>query len=132
LSDTNIAGFIGAEILDRFTVIWDYTGKNMFLSPNHAFGSPFDTDCSGLHLVAPGPEYQKVFIDSVLPGSPAAISGLKPSDEIVAVNGIRGLRLWQVSRALRQADASVLIAVQRETKIVRFTLPLRSPFSKTD
>jgi PDZ domain/Aspartyl protease len=132
LSDANVAGFIGAEILDRFTVIWDYAGKNMFLSPNHAFGTPFDTDCSGLHLVSAGPEYQKVFIDSVLPGSPAAMSGLKPNDEIVAVNGAVGLPLWQVSRAFRQADTSVLIAVQRETRIVKFTLPLRSPFSKTD
>jgi membrane-associated protease RseP (regulator of RpoE activity) len=132
LSDANIAGFIQAEILDRFTVTWDYAGKKMFLAPNHAFGTPFDTDCSGLHLVSPGPGYQKVFIDSVLPGSPGAMSGLKPNDEIVAVSGVDGLPLWQVSRALRQADTSVLIAVQRETRILKFTLPLRSPFSKTD
>jgi PDZ domain len=132
LSDANTAGFIGAEILDRFTVIWDYAGKNMFLSPNRAFGTPFETDCSGLHLVSPGPGYQKVFIDSVLPGSPAAMSGLKTNDEIVAVDGVGSLPLWQVSRALRQADTSALIAVRRETRIVKFTLPLRSPFSKTD
>jgi hypothetical protein len=78
LSDANIAGFIGAEMLDRFTVTWDYAGKNMFLAPNHAFGTTFDTDCSGLHLVSPRPGFQQVFIDSVLPGSPAAMSGLKP------------------------------------------------------
>jgi membrane-associated protease RseP (regulator of RpoE activity) len=132
LSDANIAGFIGAEILDRFTVIWDYPGKNMFLSPNHALGTPFDTDASGLHLISPGPEYQRVIIDNVLPGSPAAIAGLELDDEILAVNAIGRLPLWKVSRVLRQADTSVLLTVQRKTRVVKFTVPLRSPFSKAD
>jgi hypothetical protein len=132
LSDGNVAGFIGAEILDRFTVIWDYAGKKMCLSPNHTLGTSFDTDCSGLHLVSPGPQYQRVFIDSVLPGSPAAMFGLKANDEIVTVNGVGGLPLWRVSRALRQADTSVSITILRETRSIKFTLPLRSPFAKAN
>jgi hypothetical protein len=132
LSDAKTAGLIGAEILDRFTVVWDYAGKNIYLSPNHAFGAPFATDCSGLHLKSSGPGYKKILIESVLPGSPGAMSGLEPNDEIIAVNGVAGLPLWRVSRALRQAGTSVSIAVRRETGMMKFTLSLRSPFSTTD
>ena len=131
LSNASIAGFIGAGILQRFTVTWDYTGKRIFLSPNRAFGKPFETDASGLHLVAPGPQYQEVVVDSVLSGSPAAKAGLEPSDEILAINDIRGLPLWKVSEALCKAGTSVIVTVRRKTTILRVTLPLRSPFQAT-
>ena len=58
LANANIAGFIGAGILRRFTVTWDYAHSLMFLLPNHALRAPFETDASGIHLVSPGPKYQ--------------------------------------------------------------------------
>jgi hypothetical protein len=73
LSNANIAGFIGAGILKRFTVTWDYTHSLMFLLSNRALQAPFETDASGIHLVSPGPKYQAVVIDSVLPNSPAGL-----------------------------------------------------------
>jgi membrane-associated protease RseP (regulator of RpoE activity) len=130
LSNPSVAGFIGAEILKRFTVIWDYTGKRMVLLPNRTFGEPFETDASGLHLVSPGPQYQMVEIDSALPGSPAAQAGLKPGDEILAIDEVSGLPLWKVREALRKAETSVVLSIRRKTATLRVNLPLRNPFQQ--
>ena len=128
LSNANIAGIIGTGILKRFTVTWDYMHKLMYLLPNPKLEDPFETDASGLHLVSPGPQYQAVMIDSVLPGSPAALAGLEPGDEILTVDESSGLPLWKVSDALRKAGTSVVLTVQRETTTLKIELPLRSPF----
>jgi membrane-associated protease RseP (regulator of RpoE activity) len=124
LSNATVAGFIGAGILKRFTVTWDYTGKRMVLLPNRTLSEPFETDASGLHLVSPGPQYQIVTIDSVLPGSPAAQAGLEPGDEILAVDEVSGLPLRKVSEALRKAGTSVVLTVQRKATILKITQPL--------
>jgi len=132
LANANIAGFIGAGILRRFTVTWDYTHSIMFLQPNRALQAPFETDASGMHLVSTGPTYQAVVIDTVLPGSPAASAGLEAGDEILSVDKARGAPLWKVSDALRKAGTTVFLEVQRKATKLNFTLPLSSPFHQTN
>jgi predicted aspartyl protease len=41
LANHEIAGFIGAGILSRFTVDWDYQHETMTLLPNHSLRGPF-------------------------------------------------------------------------------------------
>ena len=130
-SNASVAGFLGAEILERFTVTWDYAGKRMFLSPNSTLTDPFDTDASGLHLISPGPDYRAVMVDSVLHGSPAEEAGLKPEDVIVAVDGVRNMPVWKVSKVFRQAGTSVALTIQRKGIPLKIVLHLRSPFSQT-
>lgn len=132
LSNASVSGIIGAEVLRRFTVTWDYTNKRVFLLPNNTLKETFETDASGLHLTAPGPEYRTVRIDSVLPGSPAALVGLQPGDEILAVDGNNGLPLWKVAEAFRKAGTSVVLKVQRKTTMLKITLSLRNPFQSTN
>ena len=99
------------------------------LLPNRTLDELFGTDASGLHLVSPGPQYRIVLIDSVLPGSPAAKTGLEVGDEILAVDEVSSLPLWKISEAFHKAGTSVVLMVRRRTTIVKITLPLRSPFS---
>jgi hypothetical protein len=132
LANANIAGFIGAGILRRFTVTWDYTHSLMYLLPNRALQAPFETDASGIHLVSPGPKYQAVMVDSVLPDSPAALAGLEPGDEIVSVDKARGAPLWKVSDALRKAGTTVVLEVRRNATALRIRLLLKSPFHQGD
>ncbi len=131
LAKANIAGFIGAGILRRFTVTWDYTHSLMFLLPNSGLEAPFETDASGTHLLSPGPKYQAVVIDSVLPNSPAALAGLEAGDEILSVDGVGDVPLWKVSDALRKAGTTVVLEVRRETTTLKIPLPLKSPFHQT-
>lgn len=132
LARANIAGFIGAGILRRFTVTWDYTHSLMFLLPNRGLEAPFETDASGTHLLSPGPKYQAVVIDSVLPNSPAALAGLEAGDEILSVDGVSGAPLWKFSDALRKAGTTVVLEVRRKTTTLKIPLPLRSPFHQTN
>jgi hypothetical protein len=48
LAMPGLAGFIGAGILSRFTVDWNYAHTTMTLTPNHLYGTPFEGDRSGL------------------------------------------------------------------------------------
>jgi hypothetical protein len=132
LAKPNIAGFIGAGILRRFTVTWDYPHSIMFLQPNHALQMPFETDSSGIHLVSPGPKYQAIVIESVLPNSPAALAGLEAGDEILSVDQASAVHLWKVSEALRKAGTRVVLKVRRKTTTLKIALPLKSPFHPTN
>ena len=58
-------GSIGAEILRRFHVWFDYGEGFMYLSPNSDFSDPFDIDMSGLQII---PEDGVVRIAAVAEG----------------------------------------------------------------
>jgi hypothetical protein len=131
LANEQIAGFIGAGVLKRFTVTWDYAGKRMFLAPNAGLTDEFDTDASGVHLTAAAPDYQLTSIDSVLPSSPAALAGLETGDQVVAVNGLSGLPLGKIAEALRRAGTTVALKVNRKGATVTASVALRSPFTLT-
>ena len=47
-------GSIGAQILKRFLVTFDYPGKNMRLKPNKNFSEPFEYDMSGVVIAHDG------------------------------------------------------------------------------
>lgn len=47
---TNRAGSVGSEILKRFTVVFDYPNKKMFLRTNGEFHSPFSYNKSGVEI----------------------------------------------------------------------------------
>ena len=44
------AGSLGAEILRRFTVVFDYPNEKLFLKKNAAFSSPFNYNKSGVEI----------------------------------------------------------------------------------
>jgi len=130
LADAEIAGFIGADVMRRFTVTWDYSHQRMYLLPNADLQKPFETDASGLHLTSPAPSYEAVTIDSVQPGSPAAQAGLRPGDEIRKIDGLIGLSVWRVAEALRKTGTSVELEVWRKSETLKVKLVLRSPFKR--
>ncbi len=47
---TNRSGSVGSEILKRFSVIFDYPNKKMFLKKNRSFYAPFSYNKSGIEL----------------------------------------------------------------------------------
>ena len=44
------AGSIGAEILKRFNLVFDYPNQQLFLKKNHSYSSPFNYNKSGIEL----------------------------------------------------------------------------------
>ena len=109
----NWIGNIGADILRRFTVYFDYEGKRMILEPNARIGEPFEADMSGATYIAHDPG--ELLVDYVLPGSAAAEAGLERGDVITAVDdrGVDSRSLLELRFRLRREDESVTLSVVR-------------------
>jgi hypothetical protein len=86
-ADPSVAGLIRADVLSRFTVVFDYLHHRIFLKPNERFTQTFETDMSGLRLTARSPMFQRFEISGVAAHSPGSDAGLREGDIIVAVDG---------------------------------------------
>jgi hypothetical protein len=75
---------IGAAVLNRFNVTFDYGHQQLLLAKNSQFGAPFTYDRSGLFLIDAKGAHTVL---SVLPGTPAAAAGLAKGDVVLTVNG---------------------------------------------
>ena len=85
LATKRIGGNLGAGILKRFRVIFDYAHDCLWLEPQPGWESaPFERDRAGLDLEREPGALGVLF---VAPGSPAEAGGWKVGDRIVAVNG---------------------------------------------
>jgi PDZ domain/Aspartyl protease len=118
-------GFVGAELLTRFVVTFDYPSKRMVLVPGARFREPFEFDMTGMMLDAG--ERDRRRIDAVLPDSPANDAGVRAGDVLLAVDGRRldeigpdGLR-----RAFQRDGAEVRVTLERNATTIEKTLRLR-------
>ena len=111
----SVAGIVGGEVLRRCTVTFDYSHQELFLEPYPEGVAGFDYDMSGLFLVAPGPDFKRVTIQSVAAGTPAQEAGLLKGDEIMAVDGRRTdqLTLDQVRELFKKDGATYRLDVKR-------------------
>ena len=99
----NAQANLGAEILRRFRVIFDYSRRRMILEPGRGFGEPFDIDMSGMVLRAEGLELDQLIIEQVREGSPAALVGIEAGDRLLSLDG-RRMTLEEAVELLRQRD----------------------------
>jgi hypothetical protein len=59
-AETGDDGTIGNALLRRFHIIFNYARDIMILEPNAAFDEPFESDMSGLQLVADGDDLKTI------------------------------------------------------------------------
>ncbi|WP_207435846.1 retropepsin-like aspartic protease [Sabulibacter ruber] len=85
----NRHGNLGADVLQRFKVVFDYGNAQMLLKPNHRYKKPFYYNLSGLELYSPIPGLNFYTIAQVLPDSPAEKAGLEPGDALISINGVK-------------------------------------------
>lgn len=83
-ADRYTAGNIGAGVLKRFTVTFDYGKKIMILEPNALFDKPDPFDKSGMWINIDGDAFKVV---DVIAGGAADDAGIRVGDRIVACNG---------------------------------------------
>ena len=122
-TDPSIAGSIGTGILKHFHVAFDYARSRIVLSPGRDTAEPYDR--SGLWLGRAGKLFRVV---DVVPGSPAADAGLKPGDEITAVDGAPVQTLDLFATRAQLADPSrpaVTLTFSRGDASSTATLALR-------
>jgi len=117
-------GLLGNEALQRFHVVFDYSGSRMFLRPNARFPRPFEFDMAGLVLQARSDHSYSV-LDVIL-DSPAARAGIAGGDVLVAADGkdVRALPSEQVFSMLRKRGARIALTVERGKRRLTRTVVL--------
>jgi hypothetical protein len=106
----DLSGNLGAGVLRRFTVSFDYDARKMYLVPNADFAKPDLYDRSGMWLLLDGDALKIV---AVTPGGPADKAGLHEGDRIAKLGGEgiarRSLPEWRMR--LRELPAGKHLAV---------------------
>ncbi len=82
--DPYVAGNVGAGVLKRFNITFDYRNQKLFFEPNANFSRPDVFDRSGMWLNSAGSAFEIV---DVIAGGPADKAALHAGDRIVAVDG---------------------------------------------
>jgi predicted aspartyl protease len=130
--ENNRSGSIGADILKRFTVVFDYKRGEMLVKPNGNFKSEFKYNLSGIDLTTPFPDIPVYQVTKIRKGSPAWIAGLEVGDQIVTINGIETSE-YSLSNMVQmlqsKAGRTLKVGVKRQEQVffAKFTLedPLR-------
>ncbi|MCX2452930.1 aspartyl protease family protein [Pedobacter sp. PLR] len=118
LNDRN--GNLGADILSRFDITFDYADNAMYLRKNGNFNRPFQHDMAGMEVYSEDTQLQRYFIGRIEPDSPAEEAGLQAEDEIVYLNFIpaTSYTLSEVNKLFRDGDdKTVIITVLRKGEI---------------
>lgn len=128
IGNTQQDGNIGADILKRFNVVFDYQNLSMYLKPNQNFSNPFDHDMSGIEVYIDPNNKKNVFIGRIEKGSPAEKAGFLEQDEIVSINlkYIEQFTLEEIGKVFKSGDGmAVLVEIVRNNKNIIKLLKLK-------
>jgi C-terminal processing protease CtpA/Prc len=118
---------MGADLLSRFRVVFDYGHSQMFLEKNRVFDEPFEHDMSGIRFVMEGAGFDVLKVFSIFEGSPAAAAGIREGDVVTAIDG-REARLFtrEALREYMERDgATVRLTIERGGKTQDIEIRLR-------
>lgn len=105
-----IGGLIGNDILRRFNMIFNYQKREIHLLPNSHFRETFDYSYTGMSVFN---IEGSIFIDDIIPGSPADKAGFKTDDIIMAVNNNFSNDINQYKNLLQSAGEHVKVLITR-------------------
>lgn len=122
-------GSVGGKLLERFTVIFNYSRKEMILEPNLQFGEPFKANVSGVWFTDLVREGNHVATSrmNMSQDSPLAQAGFRQDDKLVAINGKLTTDYSQdeIESLFSEEGKIITLTVERSGKPVKitFTLP---------
>jgi len=120
------SGIIGAEILCRFNVVFDYMRKQVFLEKNAHFSKPFEFDMSGIRIISEGENFRTHEVFRLIENSPAATAGLKEGDEIVKIDGRSSSEFTQeeMKKLFMREGKNVTLTIKRDGNLLSVTFRL--------
>ena len=128
LAQTEFAGILGAEILRRFRVIFDFSRERLILEPNCALAQPFRYDASGIRLRSTGEdlrEYRGYRDWSKIRRPPSA--KLREGDRLIEIDGkpAKDVSLGEILDILKHDGETHLLNIQRGAQSFDVSLVLR-------
>jgi hypothetical protein len=126
-SEKNVAGTIGAGILRRFIVIFDFPHQQMILTPNFLFAEYEEEDMSGLSIIAKGPGLKTFEVLAVQPATPAAEAGIQTGDIIAGIDeeAAADLTLASIRSLFRQVGHRYKLAIERNGQTLQVSMQMR-------
>ncbi|GAA3975077.1 hypothetical protein GCM10022246_29400 [Pedobacter ginsengiterrae] len=115
----NRNGNLGAELLRRFNIQFNYGEGFIYVRPNSYFKNPFEHDMVGMVVYLDQQEYKRFLIGEIDENSPAEKSGLCPDDEIIGVNfrPIDVYSLNELSELFKSnSTKSIILEIYRDNK----------------
>ncbi|MGY3054632.1 hypothetical protein ACVWYG_002839 [Pedobacter sp. UYEF25] len=86
IADSKRNGNLGAELLRRFDLQFDYANNAVYLKLNNYATKPFDYDMVGAVLYLDQDKFKRYLIAEVDEDSPADRAGLLSGDEVLSIN----------------------------------------------
>lgn len=111
-------GTLGADLLCRFDVIFDYSKNTMFLKKNETFSNDFFFNTVGLNVMAMGLDLNNYVVSDIIEDSQAHKAGIKIGDEIISLNGKPAFfySLTDINNMLRDKPGTLLTLILRREK----------------
>ena len=122
LASPEFDGVIGAEILRRFNVIFDYSRQQMILEPNRYFSETYEHDMAGMLLVVEGKTFR---VKQVMENSPANAAGLREGDLITAANGRAVLTMEELRQMFMRKGQRYRLSINRGNEKMQIRIILR-------
>lgn len=120
---TSHAGNLGAGILSRFHLWFDYRHNLLYVEPGPELKLPFKRDRIGITTSV---KKDKLLVEFVSPNSPAQRAGIKAGMQITAINAMRvadAKQAWAQLRSLSQSTIGSIVEL-RSKKAVRYRVQL--------
>lgn len=121
-------GSIGAELLRRFYITFDYRNSLVYLRPNSALKAAFDHDMSGMEIYMIEGKPNRFFVERIEKGSPAEMLNILPGDELLEINfkPVQMLDLQSIVQILKAGNGkNVLLKMFQDEDIIFKILTLK-------
>lgn len=113
-------GNLGADVLSRFNIIFDYEDNSIYLKKGAQFNRPFQHDMSGIELYSQEGT-RHYYVSRVEPGSPADRAGILVDDQIVFINfqPASSLQLNDINNLFKSEDGKIMIlSIYRDKELM--------------
>ncbi|MCU0390161.1 MAG: aspartyl protease family protein [Thermoflexibacter sp.] len=123
-------GNVGAEILKRFHLTFDYLNQRLIMRPNSFFRKPFVYNMSGIEISTPVPGLPLYVISDIEEDSPAERAGLKKGDQLLYINNKLAFQYSLndiISLFQSKAGKKIVMNIQRNGIMMRFEFILEKP-----
>jgi len=106
-----VGGLIGNDLLRRFNLIINYPQREIHLQPNTHYLDPFDYAYTGMATYFSD---GKIFVEDIVPGSPADKAGLKPDDILISVGNNFSNNIMQYKTILQNSTEKLTLIIRRD------------------